>query len=255
MSTVEASYNAEERRFHLYRQSVIYIGEIGTRGFGVSLGKDTMGTMQGAFELMARVDEVLDHGKPDTQAAVMDYLEVFADDDPTAALEYPLPGVDPVIGALAISGRAKITAEQAAEYGKKGKQIIQLGNTAKQTTNVTEYAGLAMLTGELSAGMLFSMVPEEERTQTGYERFVSCIIKLSRAGTVADWAADLEQDNRDGLTIIRPTLANKLRIAKEGAPDLFAAVKQIGPKWAKLSGLGYQITKKGLKSALLPAKY
>lgn len=237
-----------DARAHLYSRAGDYMVEIGARGFGVQLSPDTVLAMTGGFELVARVDEVLDAGPSQQRDSILAYMSAQRYGPPRDLVGLAV-GLGDEIGTLADTLTSQVAPEQAQEYINYGVEIIEINDAAKVLEDPKAYAELGMEVGGLTSKMFFAMVPPHERSQENYARYTRCIEQLARAGIVTDWAADLAEDKAEGRTVIDPTLSNKLKIMRQGVHPLLDGGRMIGGNWVNLSGIGYNIAKRMVQSA------
>ena len=97
----------------------------------------------------------------------------------------------------------------------------------RNETDIRKASRLIMVEGQIYAHLFRDVLPDELRENPHYEKFSLALTKLFRAGNCIDALFDLPDDYRNGITFIKPTIANRLVLLGNALVQVSRVLRQI----------------------------
>ncbi len=111
-------------------------------------------------------------------------------------------------------------------------KLAQLCHVTEQLRKVPtshEYAQLTRLEGQLTSRLFSLTASEQAKSAPGFQAFTKWFARLGRLGNVVDSVADMPPDYDSGLTMIQPTLSNRLSLLSSSAQDVLFVMRNVNP--------------------------
>ena len=108
-------------------------------------------------------------------------------------------------------------------------QLCHVTEQLRKAPTSHEYAQLTRLEGQLTTRLFSLTASEHAKSSPGFQAFTQWFARLGRLGNVVDSVADMPPDYDSGLTIIQPTLSNRVSLLTSSATDVLSVMKNINP--------------------------
>jgi hypothetical protein len=212
-----------------YTGAAVVFLRIGTNEFDLNFSEATSANWQTAMELLYYVDDLVDTPGQDGNAALRDLQHALLGTDAVNSTGHPTLGhpIPQLIETLKASNRP----EQIHAFLREGEQIMKINKAFKdQSYSVRRFGQLTRAEGRHVTNMLLSLTHEEDTQQPRYTEFARCMRAVGSVGNLLDTIVDLEGDYDSGISKIRPTISNRLRLVSMTYPDTINIAKSLGKK-------------------------
>ena len=237
MSSGESTLAVETVSLGNYVYAAEVLGNLASSAFGIEISEDTKKNWEEGCIVMRLADTVVDESAPVVRDAALDYLQnVFA---PRGTAIEPSVFENTHLAVAAQSLRARLTDKQAAEYFRKGMQIVRIGNKQKNSHTTKEFAKHTRVEGQLAGSLILALTNEDDRQHPRYKEFVWSMRRMSRVSNAVDSAADLKRDYAAGLAQIKPSVANRAYVLASSTPDVIDTSRTLGRHIFKLTRAAY----------------
>ena len=225
-TTLEASPEVKDK-YAKHEAAAGFLGRLADSEFGSQFSEKTISNWGQALRVIFEVDNIFDGRDDEAKArAIIALRSFFGSGGNSASVQEG--DLTPETLQEATKLRAMISDKQAQNFVNTGLQVISVSQSMRSVGSPRELARLTMLEGQMTATMLVHLIEPEDREQPGCNDFIRFLRVASRAANVVDSIADLKTDYSEGVSVVKPTLPNRLIMLWECLPAVKRSVDTLG---------------------------